>query len=148
MAPATCVAVLERMLGSGDAVVSVVSADWPTFCGRLSRVPGLLADLAGTAAAVVAAHPLRAALAATDAARRPRLAADLVAAEVAGILGLTPSDIPHDKGVFDIGFDSLMAVEFRARLKDGFGVSLPATVAFDHPNVTDLADFVLGLLAF
>lgn len=148
MAPSICIAVLERLLGSTDPLPSVVAADWTAFCARLSRVPGLLADLRGDEpATAVAVQPLRAAVVATEPARRAKRIADLVAAEVAAILGLESSDVPHDKGFFDIGFDSLMAVEFRARLKDGFGVALPATVAFDHPNVADLAAHLLEKLA-
>ncbi len=146
MPPSTAVAVLARLLGSADPMPVVVAADWPVFCGRLSRVPPLLLGLRGEVEAVVTSLPHRARVVGAEVARRGAVVADLIAEEVAAILGLEVSEIPHDKGFFDIGFDSLMAVEFRARLKDGFGVALPATVAFDHPNVEDLARHLLGLL--
>jgi hypothetical protein len=42
-----------------------------------------------------------------------------------------------------MGMDSLMALDLRRRLEAALGLSLPATLAFDHPNVqamtTDLA---------
>jgi hypothetical protein len=40
--------------------------------------------------------------------------------------------------------DSLMAVELRSRLQAGLGVDLPATMAFEHPNIEAVADFLLS----
>ena len=37
-----------------------------------------------------------------------------------------------------------MAVELQKRLENHLGMKLPATVAFDHPTVDDLAMWVLG----
>ena len=40
--------------------------------------------------------------------------------------------------------DSLMAVELRRRLEQGVGKELPATLAMDHPRLTDVADYLLS----
>jgi Phosphopantetheine attachment site len=40
--------------------------------------------------------------------------------------------------------DSLMAVELRDRLQRALGVALPATLAFDHPNIQVLVGHLLG----
>jgi len=40
------------------------------------------------------------------------------------------------------GLDSLGAVELRDAIERGFGVSLPATAAFDYPTVSRLAAFI------
>ncbi|MGI5429142.1 acyl carrier protein [Streptomyces sp. CA-179760] len=42
----------------------------------------------------------------------------------------------------DIGIDSLTAVLMRNQLADLTGLALPAKIAFDHPNLTSLGDFL------
>ena len=62
-----------------------------------------------------------------------------------------PSEIRDDAGFFDLGMDSLMAVELHRRLERGFGRQLPVTLAMDHPHLSDAAEYlltdVLGLSA-
>jgi acyl transferase domain-containing protein/aryl carrier-like protein len=67
----------------------------------------------------------------------------VVVAEVAAILGAAPGDVERRTGFFDAGMDSLMAVELSKRLKARLERPLPATVAFDHPNVEVLTDWLL-----
>ena len=63
--------------------------------------------------------------------------------EAAEILGVAPDEpIADDVGFFDLGMDSLMAVQFRGRLERGFGASLPSTLTFNYPNVQTLAAFL------
>ena len=47
-------------------------------------------------------------------------------------------------GFFDLGMDSLMAVELRRRLEQGVGSEMPVTLAMDHPRLSDVADYLLG----
>ena len=39
--------------------------------------------------------------------------------------------------------DSLTAIEFKTRLQDNIGFTLPSTVAFDYPNLEALTDYIL-----
>ncbi len=51
------------------------------------------------------------------------------------------------QGLFELGMDSLMAVELRSRLEAGLGQALPPTIAFDHPTIERLARHLLDLIA-
>jgi acyl carrier protein len=73
--------------------------------------------------------------------------ADLVRAEVARVIGLgDPSEVSTTRGLFELGMDSLMAVELRTSLEKRAGRPLPATLTFNYPNVTALAGFFEKLL--
>jgi myxalamid-type polyketide synthase MxaE and MxaD len=62
--------------------------------------------------------------------------------QVAHVLGLAPADIALERGLREMGMDSLMAVELRNRLQAGAGQPLPTTLAFDHPTVEAITAFL------
>jgi len=45
-------------------------------------------------------------------------------------------------GFFDLGLDSLMAVELRNRIERALAVQLPTTVAFDYSSIEELAEYL------
>jgi acyl transferase domain-containing protein len=79
-------------------------------------------------------------------AERPELAVAMLQDEVARVVGLSEAPDPKQK-FFELGMDSLMAVELRRRLEIALGTPLPSTLAFDHPDIASLARFVVGLLS-
>ncbi|MCI3930504.1 type I polyketide synthase [Streptomyces sp. AN091965] len=73
---------------------------------------------------------------------------DLVRAEAAAVLGhAAPDHLQWEVSFRDSGFDSLSAVQFRNRLGERTGLSLPTTLVFDHPSPGALVDHLLERLA-
>jgi acyl carrier protein len=57
-----------------------------------------------------------------------------------GLLG--PVDLPSDADFFDLGGNSLSAVELMTRVRAEFGVEIGIVALFDHPTLDALADQV------
>jgi SAM-dependent methyltransferase len=87
-------------------------------------------------------------LAATPAALRRRRLEELLTAEVGAVLELARHQWPEaDLGLFELGMDSLTAIELKTRLQRRLGLVLPSSLIFDHPSVRALAGFLLGCVA-
>jgi acyl carrier protein len=73
------------------------------------------------------------------------LVASLVAEETRRVLGLSIEEqLDPDRGLFELGLDSLMSVQLKGRLEKAIGCALPATLTFTYPTVHALTDFLLG----
>ena len=76
---------------------------------------------------------------------RREFVSTLVAQETRLILGLSADEpFDFDRGLFEIGMDSLMSVKLKGRLEKTIGCGLPATLTFTYPTVNALTDFLLG----
>ncbi|CAM5289636.1 Type I polyketide synthase OS=Streptomyces alboniger OX=132473 GN=CP975_27330 PE=4 SV=1 [Streptomyces alboniger] len=93
------------------------------------------------------AEPLRERLLALPERDRGLTVRRLVRAEIVTVLGRAGAeDVPADRGFTTLGFDSLTALELRNRLSTLTGVTLTATVTFDHPSPAALATHLLERL--
>ncbi len=62
--------------------------------------------------------------------------------EAARVLGMNSLPVPQT-GFFDMGMDSLMAVELKRRLESSLKQSLSTTLAFNYPTIEKLASYLL-----
>lgn len=76
--------------------------------------------------------------------QRRKLMGDYLRDAVAEVTRIDPTEIRDDAGFFDLGMDSLMAVELRRRIEAGVGQQIPATLAMDYPRLSDVVDYLLG----
>ncbi|GAB3887937.1 hypothetical protein GCM10029964_054740 [Kibdelosporangium lantanae] len=143
---------MDRFLRTlGELYVAGVEPAWDTVYGDAHAEelpPELTREHDG--AAVVEAHgesTLHGRLVGMSATDQHALLVDLVRSEVRDLLG-RPADEPLDPltPFVELGFDSVTALEIRNRLAAATGVTLPVTMAYDHPNPTAVAEFVRAAL--
>ncbi len=136
-----------------DATTSLVLArDWSVFEEGVDGRPLFLEDvLSGDsedeADSSALADDLITRLAETPEAEREALLVSFLQQELQAVLRL-PSAPEPTVGFFDLGMDSLMAVELRNRLNRAFAGQYAAsnTVVFDYPDITVLARHLAGEL--
>ncbi len=150
MPAAEALTILGGLLGSEAAQVAVASVDWrllkPVYESRGRR---LFLERMVTQESVTpredhaprmvprwefdGMNPLQ----------RRQVLADRIRGEVARVLGLdATSAIDSNRGLFEMGMDSLMSVELKSRLEARLGKPLPSTLTFNYPNVVALTDFI------
>ena len=66
--------------------------------------------------------------------------------QAAEVLGLQVKQVNPRRGLFDLGMDSLMSVELKARLERTLGQVMPSTLTYNHPTVDAITDYVAGRL--
>nr|URG42895.1 PieA3 [Streptomyces conglobatus] len=162
----TALALLDTARATTEPVLMPVRLDTAALRDPVAahRAPALLRELARTAAGTPAgaeptapaptaphdgtapeapagATPLGTRLAGMTEDERRRVLLDLVRTHAAAVLGQTdPPRVDPEKGFLDLGFDSLADLELRDRLHEITGLDLAATLIFDHPTATALAE--------
>jgi acyl carrier protein len=78
-------------------------------------------------------------------AHRRNLLIALLRSQVSSILGFELSrEIELEQGLFDMGMDSLMAMDLKGQLERSLDVPLPSTLTFNYPTIQALADYLLN----
>lgn len=141
-----CASLTARAAGPSPVVVCC-PVDWPRFTEVMSsrRSRGLFADL-GSAGTVVEVAP-RANLAALPPAPRLEAVRTHILEELARALGHADvRAVREDLGFFDLGMDSIMAVDLARDLSAAYGFELTISEVFEHANVRALAEYIASRL--
>ncbi|ARQ71874.1 type I polyketide synthase [Streptomyces marincola] len=139
----------SRLFPGQEHAIAEAYADVPTYAFQRRHywVDTVPADhLLGPDPDRTAVPAFRRQVAALPEGERPRAVADLVARHIAAVLG-RDEPIAPERPFTALGFVSLTAVELRNRLGAATGLTLPATVVFDHPTPAALGAFLLAGLA-
>jgi hypothetical protein len=147
-------ALIGRALVSGWPQIAALPIDWNRYLAGAGATRSTLFDAVRPRARASAAEPGEsvfanwfAALEAAAPDRRREVLVDLLRPALALASGLpTQPPVPAQRGFFELGMDSLMAIEFRNRLQGLLDRPLPATLILDRANLSALAGFLLESL--
>ena len=68
--------------------------------------------------------------------------------KVGKLLGFEQQLPDQNKGFFELGMESLMAITLQRDLEKQLGIHIPDTAMFDYPNIRTMSAFLLGLIPF
>ena len=143
----------DRLVRQDPVTGVVLARDWAIFGESLESRPPLLDDLLSAPEDANADAPklskdLLSRLRETPTAKHENLLVSFLQQEVQAVLRLPSAPAPT-VGFFDLGMDSLMAVEVRNRLNRAFSgtYTAPNTLVFDYPNIAALANHLSGQTA-
>ncbi|MEU9144369.1 SDR family NAD(P)-dependent oxidoreductase [Streptomyces sp. NPDC048349] len=159
MAVARALTALDSALASGRSLV-VADIDWQKAAAGygetrprrfLDEIPEArtapAATATGAGAAADGGNPFLSAVLALPEADRAAHVRAVLAAEAAAVLGIKdPQSLDPDRGFKDLGFGSMMSIDFAAGVQKRTGVTTPKTLAFDCPNLTTATDWLLAKL--
>ena len=152
MSPRRCLHAFEWLASRDIPTAMVAPVDWPAFAKFLDRPAPLLEELIATdpdagGDAVSLSDDLLSRLLEMPRVAREELIVAFLQHEVRAVLRLTSAPAPT-VAFFDLGIDSLMALELRNRLNRVLAgaYSAPNTVVLDHPDIAALARHVAAEL--
>ncbi|NEO38501.1 MAG: SDR family NAD(P)-dependent oxidoreductase [Moorea sp. SIOASIH] len=151
IAPEKGLQLLGQLLSQSVSQVGVFPVNWSQFFAQLSdgvQIPLFLEAFASTK---LAKNPKNeeflGELAAATESECNQLMIDYLQVKVGKLLGFSKSQLPDEQlGFFDMGMDSLMAVELRNVLSSSLGCSITAATLFDASTIQDLAKYLINAL--
>jgi len=135
---------LHDLLVEDATQAALLAMDWQRWAAQSAAPSPLPEALSGPAASPTDPGEALAELPPTR--RRARLE-ELVRQHLAEVLGMSSARTVEPRHrLFDLGIDSLLAVELKNRLEALLGRPLGATLVFDFPTVADLVTHLASLL--
>ncbi len=151
LSPADALAGLADVMAASSVQGVVARIDWARFlplyqqAGRRAFLAGLEPEVPDSAPTVTPTGKTQLVerLAGAPVQQRRKLLTDYLRDAVAEVTRVDAAEIREDAGFFDLGMDSLMAVELRRRLEQGTASEIPVTLVMDHPRLSDAVDYLL-----
>ncbi|GAB4596611.1 type I polyketide synthase [Mycobacterium avium subsp. hominissuis] len=152
LSPADALAGLADVMATAAAQGVVARIDWTRFlplyqqAGQRSLLAELAREIPDFAPAPTPSGKtgLVERLAGAPVQQRRKLMTEFLRNAVAEVTRVDAAEIREDAGFFDLGMDSLMAIELRRHIEQGVGKQIPATLAMDYPRLSDVAEYLLG----
>ncbi|WP_208618945.1 beta-ketoacyl reductase, partial [Mycobacterium persicum] len=151
--PQTALNALQHSLNTNDTHITVADVNWNQFLDIFTarRAHPLLTEITALTTVRPQAHSpastVMAQLAGQSAAQQRQTVISMVTAITATVLAHPdPAALDPDRPFKDLGIDSLTALELRNSLTQHTGLTLPATVVFDHPSPNALAQHLIELI--
>lgn len=143
--------ILEQLLLRDSVQIGAMFVDWRQYAASLP--PGYRSKLlskmcqeqtrAANEARKTAQPALLEQLRQTPAKKRRQALEAYIREQAIKVLGLSPSfKLDHQQGLASFGMDSLMTIELKNRLQAAVQKTLSATIVFDHPTVSALAEYL------
>jgi acyl carrier protein len=135
--------ILEQLIASDGRQAGVIPIDWSQVAGHSATSPYLAALTKPQGQSQTLEGDFLQQLSAAPVETRSRLLGAYIHTQLANVLGLDPTaPIDTQQGLFDLGMDSLTAVEFRNRVQSGLGCTLSSTLAFNYPSIEAVANYL------
>jgi acyl transferase domain-containing protein/NADPH:quinone reductase-like Zn-dependent oxidoreductase/acyl carrier protein len=141
---------LDLLLARGNSAATVMDFDWPTLQRMLPAAHEMRFDelrrQLGNAVHMAGDDDVRLRIRSMPDAEARQMLIGILAEEIADILRLPADRIGPDQSVYDLGMDSLMAVEVALALEKRFGVTVPPMLINENPSLERIADRLLASL--
>lgn len=146
--------VLKQLLGQTVAQVGVLPFEWSVFKQQLSaskQLP-LLSDLICEASPqkeakqVSVQRQLLQQLQEVATSDRQELVINYLKVKVVKVLGLSTSKLDVQQSLYDLGLDSLMAVELTSLIRTELQVEIPVKALIEDPSIIKLANLLIDQL--
>lgn len=155
--PQLAFAALDDLIARGaSGTLGVLDVDWPRLARQAGKRNGVaLQAVAAAQAALVddegsefqGPPPYVAVLEETPLAERRLVLQGFVQQQLAKVMGVSdPDQIDPGEPLFNMGLDSLMALELMVLLEKNLGITLTESLVFEHPTIEELVGYFLGVL--
>jgi acyl transferase domain-containing protein/thioesterase domain-containing protein/aryl carrier-like protein len=136
-------AVLECLVQSGPAQVSVMDTDWSVVGSRMPMMghSAALSELIESPVAPESETPVRVA---DGHATSPKEIEAYLRRELAKVLYRSEDTIPLDRNFIELGLDSIMMMEVLNSVDRDLGLKLFPKEVFDRPSIQELAPYLAG----